>query len=64
MIQLNLVPDPKESPNGYVALSWASVAALLVVELHNRLGIDISIEEASVVVGLAAPIILFLKKKV
>ncbi len=61
---MSVVPDPVKNPNGYAALSVGSVVALAVVELHNRLGINISIEEASFVT-LAIPVIaLFLKKKV
>lgn len=51
--------SPKTHPNAFAALSASSVAALLVTELHNRLGVDISIEEASIVVAVVTTVVLF-----
>jgi hypothetical protein len=51
--------SPKTHPNGFAALSASSVAALLVTEAHNRLGVDISVEEAMIIVAAVTSAVLF-----
>ncbi len=55
--------SPVDHPNGFAALSVGSVTSLIVVELHNRFGIDVSVEEATVAVAAFISLALFIGRK-
>ena len=58
-----MVPSPKDHPNAYAGFSTAAVAAFLVTELHTRLGVDITMAEASYAVAATVALVLFLGRR-
>jgi hypothetical protein len=55
--------SPRSQPNAYVGFSSASLATFLVVEAHSRLGLDLTLLEASFIVGVVTTLALALGKK-
>lgn len=58
-----MVPSPKDHPNAYAGFSTAALAAFLVTEAHDRLGVDITLDEAGYIVAAVAAITLFLGRR-
>lgn len=58
-----MVPSPKDHPNAYAGFSTAAAAAFLVTELHDRLGVDITLDEAGYIVAGVAALVLFLGRR-
>lgn len=56
--------NPRHHPNATAALSSGSVAAFLIFEAHDRLGVDFNYPEQSMIVALVAALYLFLGGKV
>lgn len=48
----NRVPTPSDHPAAFTGLSVGAVAALLVTECKTRLGVDLTIEEAGMIVAI------------
>ena len=57
-------PSPVQHPNAYAGFSVSMVAGLLVYELHNRLGVDITDQESLAIVSGLVALALFFGKKV
>ena len=58
------IPSPREHPNAYAGLTAGSITSLLVAEAKVRLGVDLTIEEAGMIVSIIIALYLFLGKKV
>lgn len=58
------VPSPQDHPAAYGALSVGSVAALLVTECKLRLGINLTLEEAGMIVTGVIAIFHFARGRV
>ncbi len=58
------VPSPVQHPNAFAGISVGSIASLLVYEAKVRLGLDLTIEEAGMLVSAVITAWLFLGKKV
>lgn len=56
--------NPREHPNATAALSSGSVAAFLIFEAHDRLGIDFNVPEQTMIVALVAFVYLLFGGKV
>jgi len=57
------LPTPKEHPQATTVLSTATIAALLVSEVKNRLGVDITNEESyMIVIGFSTLYFMLLGK--
>ena len=56
-------PSPVSQPNAFAGLSSGTVAALIVYELDERLGVTISVFEAGFIVAFVTTIYLALGKK-
>jgi hypothetical protein len=57
------IPSPAKHPNGYATLSAGSVAAFLIFEAHDRLGIDFNTAELAMIPALVAAVFIFVGKK-
>jgi len=55
--------NPKDHPNAFVGLSSGTVAAFLVAEAKRRLGWDLSLDEASMIVAGVISAALFAGRK-
>ena len=51
--------NPKDHPNGYVGLSTGLIAAFLLTELHDRLGVNLSVDEQKVAQAVLVAAFLF-----
>ena len=58
-----MVPSPRDHPNAFAGFSTAAVAAFAVTELHDRLGVDITLDEAGFVVAGVVALALFLGRR-
>jgi hypothetical protein len=58
------IPSPKTHPNAYAGITVGSIASLLVSEAKVRLNVDLTIEEAGMIVSATVALFLFLGKKV
>lgn len=58
-----LVPSPINHPNAFAGLSSASASALVVAELHDRLGVSITPLEGSGIVAIVVTLVLFAGRK-
>ena len=56
-------PTPNNHPNAYVGFSSATAAAFLVAEAHDRLNVDITVGEASFIVGVVTALALYVGKR-
>lgn len=52
-------PSPREHPNAFAGLSVGSVTSLLVYEAKTRLGVDLTVEEAGIIVSTIIGAYLF-----
>jgi hypothetical protein len=57
-------PSPAQHPNAYAGISVGSVTSLLVFEAKSRLGVDLTVEEAGMIVSGIIGLYLFFGKKV
>lgn len=55
--------SPKKHPNSYVGLSSAAISTFLVAECKRRLNVDITSEEAGMIVSAVVAAALFFGKK-
>jgi hypothetical protein len=51
--------SPRNHPNAYATLGSGSVAAFLIFEAHDRLGVDFNMPEQGMIVALVAAAYLF-----
>jgi hypothetical protein len=58
------IPSPREHPNAYAGITVGSITSLLVSEAKVRLGVDLTIEEAGMIVSAIIATYLYLGKKV
>lgn len=56
-------PSPTQHPNAYAGISVGSVTSLLMYELKYRLGIDLTIEEAGMIVSGTIAVFLYFGKR-
>jgi hypothetical protein len=59
---MNIIPDVGKNRNGYAGFSAMSATTFLIVEAHDRLGLDLTVYEASFIVGAITAAVLFLGK--
>jgi hypothetical protein len=57
------IPSPRTHPNAFAGVTVGSVASLLVSETKTRLGVDLTIEEAGMIVSVLIAVYLYLGKK-
>ena len=56
--------SPRTHPNAYATLSAGSVAAFLIYEAHDRLGVEFNPAEQGMIVALVAADYVFFGRKV
>ena len=59
-----MIINPKDHPNATAVLGSGSVAAFLIFEAHDRLGVDFNGPEQTMIVALVGFIYLLLGGKV